>query len=376
MVITSPSGLFSVTLSMALIIMAILIPVGIVITATLRPHYRSQQNALLWTMAISTEKMIPLVPSIEAFSRESGGRMAEKARILAKLLASGVPLPDAVEQIPGILPERILPMIRVGYESGALAKSLRQAVLSRDLLTVIWNSLITKLLYIGMVIIIGTGIFAFVMIKIVPSYEKIFRDFHTSLPGITAALIEVSRFIGQTWIIFVPLYLLFVGLFIYLIFYYLGWASFSLPGFTRLMRRKHSAIILDSLALAAESSQPLGNIVLTMAGTYPQADIRRKLSYVGEDIHRGGDWCESLSRHGLIKRADQAVLKAAQRVGNLPWAMREMADSNRRRLAYRLNALVQAAYPPVIICVGLIVMFIVVALFYPLITLIMKLSGV
>jgi type II secretory pathway component PulF len=114
--------------------------------------------------------------------------------------------------------------------------------------------------------------------------------------------------------------------------------------------------------------------VLTLAGTYPQANIRRKLSYVGVDIHRGGDWCESLRRHGLIKRADMAVLKAAQRVGNLPWAMHEMADSNRRRLAYRLNALVQLAYPPVIICVGLIVMFIVVALFYPLITLIQRLA--
>ena len=55
--------------------------------------------------------------------------------------------------------------------------------------------------------------------------------------------------------------------------------------------------------------------------------------------------------------------------------MREMADSNRRRLAYRLNALVQVAYPPVILCIGLMVMFIVVALFYPLITLIMRLSG-
>jgi type II secretory pathway component PulF len=374
MVITSPSGLFSFTFSIAVIIMAILIPVGIVIIATVRPHYLSQQNALLWSMAISTEKMIPLVPTIEAFARESSGRMAEKARILAKLLASGVPLPDAVEQIPGILPARVLPMIRVGYESGALAKSLRQAVTSRDLLTVIWNSLFVKLLYIGMVIIVGTGIFTFVMIRIVPSYEKIFRDFHTSLPGITTALMGVSSFIMQTWFIFLPLYLLFIWLMGYVIFCYLGWASFNLPGFTRLMRRRHAAVILDSLALAAESNQPLGNIVLTLAGTYPQADIRRKLSYVGVDIHRGGDWCESLQRHGLIKRADLAVLKAAQRVGNLPWAMREMADSNRRRLAYRLNALVQLAYPPVIICVGLIVMFIVVALFYPLITIIQRLA--
>ena len=154
----------------------------------------------------------------------------------------------------------------------------------------------------------------------------------------------------------------------------LGAVLFS-RNFTRIMRRRHSANILDSLAMAAENNQPLGNSIATLATCYPQLDIRHKLNCVGKDISKGADWCQSLFRHGLIKRADQAVLQAAQRVGNLPWAMREMADSNRRRLAYRLNALVQLAYPPVILCLGVMVLFIVVALFTPLITLITRLVG-
>ena len=326
-------------------------------------------------MTIAAEKMIPLAPTIAAFSRESTGRMAEKARKLAKLLESGVPLPDAMERVPGILPARVLPLVRVGYDSGNLAQALRQAVSSRDLLAVIWNSLAAKLVYIAMVTTFGIGILAFILIKIVPSYERIFRDYGGHLPGITRALMEVSHFVLQTWFIFLPLYLLFIVSVIYYLFCYLGWASLYFPEMSRFLRRRHTAIILDSLALAAESNQPLGNSVLTLAGTYPQSSIRRKLSYVGVDIDQGRDWCDSLYRHGLIKWADQVVLLAAQRAGNLPWAMREMADSNRRRLAYRLSALVQVVYPPVIICMGLMVMFIVVALFYPLVTLIMRLSG-
>jgi protein transport protein HofC len=301
--------------------------------------------------------------------------MAERARKLAKLLESGVPLPDAMQLVPGILPARVLPLVRMGYDSGNLARALRQTVSSRDLLTVVWNSLAAKLVYIAMVITFGIGILAFILIKIVPNYEKIFRDYRADLPVITKALMGVSHFTVQTWFIFLPLYLLFIGSVIYFLFCYLGWASLYFPEMSRFLRRRHSAIILDSLALAAEGNQPLGDSVLTLAGTYPQSTIRRKLSYVGVDIHQGRDWSDSLCRHGLIRRADQAVLKAAQRVGNLPWAMREMADSNRRRLAYRLSALVQVAYPPVILCIGLMVMFIVVALFYPLVTLIMRLSG-
>jgi protein transport protein HofC len=372
-IINAPSVLFAITIAIAAITAAIFIPASVVIASTARPHYRSQQNALLWSMAIATEKTIPLIPTIEAFARGRNGRIASKARQLAKLLESGVPLPDAIEHIPGIFPPRVLPMIRVGYESGALAKALRQTASSRDFFTVILNSLISKMLYIGLVIIFGSMVLTFMVIKIIPSYEKIFKDFGGHLPAITRALIGFSNFATQTWFIFLPFYLLFIGLILYLIFSYLNWVSFYLPGMTRLLRRRHSAAILDSLALAVETNQPLGNSMTSLAATYPQLDIRRKLCYVCIEILRGADWRQSLCRHGLIKPADEAVLAAAQRVGNLPWAMREMADSNRRRLAYRLNALVQLAYPPVIVCLGLLVMFVVVALFYPLITLIMKL---
>jgi type II secretory pathway component PulF len=373
LVFTAPSELFALTVSIAAITVAILIPASVVIGVAARPYHRSQQNALLWSMAIATEKSIPLIPTIDAFARRRTGRIASKARQLAQLLESGVPLPDAIEHVPGIFPPRVLPMIRVGYESGALAKALRQIVSSHDIFTFIMNSLISKLLYIALVIVFGSLMLTFMIIKIIPNYVKIFRDFGGHLPAITRALIGMSNFATQTWFIFLPIYLLFIGLIVYLIFSYLGWVSFYLPGMTRLLRRRHSAAILDSLSLAVENNQPLGNSMTSLAATYPQLDIRQKLCYVCVEIQRGADWCESLCRHGLIKQADQAVLSAAKRVGNLPWAMREMADSNRRRLAYRLNALVQLAYPPVILCLGLLVMFVVVALFYPLITLIMRL---
>lgn len=364
--IVAPAALFSIFWWILVIL---------VVNEILRRHLRSQQQALLWSMSIAVEKTIPLVPTIEAFARDRSGVINTKARKVAALLKSGVSLPDALEKVPGILPLRVLPMIRVGYESGTLAKSLRQAVMSRDLLSVIWNSLFTKLLYIFLLIFFGTSILLFMMLKIVPSYEKIFRDFGGHLPAVTIALINTSHFIVNYWYIFLPFYLLILGFILHLMSCYFGWASIYFPGMTRLMRRRHAAAIFDSLALSAESNQPLGKCVATLAEHYPEASVRRKLYRVEHEINQGADWSESLCQSGLIKQCDQAVLQAAQRVGNLPWAMREMADSNRRRLAYRLNALVQLAYPPVILCLGLCVMFIVVAMFSPLITLVMRLVG-
>ena len=92
------------------------------------------------------------------------------------------------------------------------------------------------------------------------------------------------------------------------------------------------------------------------------------------DIEAGHDWAESLCQREVIRRGDLAVLQAAQRVGNLPWAMQELADSARRRFMYKLQAIVQAVFPAVLICLGLTVMFIVVSLFWPLVTLIQRMA--
>ena len=82
-----------------------------------------------------------------------------------------------------------------------------------------------------------------------------------------------------------------------------------------------------------------------------------------------------LPSHGrIIRRTEHAILQAAQRAGNLPWAMQEMADSARRRFFYKLQALVQTAFPFALIGLGLVVMYIVVALFWPLVTLIERVA--
>ncbi len=346
----------------------------IVVADSIRHHHRAQQHALLWSMAICAEKNIPLGSAIEAFACESSGVINLKARKLATLLDSGVPLPEAIENVPGLLPQRALPIIRVGYESGALAKSLRQALSSSDALAPIWNSFFNRLLYIAMVIFFGLGILTFILIRIIPSFKKIFYDFRSDLPAITRLLMEIADIFLSSPLPAL-LILILLGLIIYSLICYFGWAPFYFPGLTRVMRRQHAAAILDSLALTAEYNRPLGASLTALAASYPQWSVRKKLKQVEKEVSQGKDWSESLCQQGLIKAVDKAVLQAAQRVGNLPWALHEMAGSNRRRLIYRLQAWLQLLYPPLIVCLGAGVLFIMVALFSPLIILISRLSS-
>jgi type II secretory pathway component PulF len=111
-----------------------------------------------------------------------------------------------------------------------------------------------------------------------------------------------------------------------------------------------------------------------LAQQYPRPRVARRLERAVAGIDRGSDWCDALRSEGLLTNTDAALLQAAQRVGNLAWALDEMSEGSLRRWAFRWKILVDIAFPLLILVLGLLVMFIVVGLFLPLVSLIQGLS--
>lgn len=330
----------------------------------------SQQTGLLWLLTMSAERQMPFVSALEAYAREQGGRFGRRTRRLAELLQSGTPLVDALEQCPGLLPPQTVATIGIGAEAGHLAAALRQAESAPAQNAPLWATLQGKIAYLVLVPTFGLAILSFLSIKIMPAFQKIFEDFSLALPAMTQILIKLSNAAAEYWFVAAPLQPL-VGLaLLYLILRWLGCIQWDPPGIEHLTRRLDTARILDGLALVAARQQPFDRGLATLARLYPKHNIRRRLDLAAHDVAAGRSWSESLRHYGLIRQAEQAVLDAAQRVGNLPWALAEMADSARRRMAYWTYAILQFLFPLVLVGIGLLVMFIAVAIFLPLIALI------
>jgi type II secretory pathway component PulF len=142
----------------------------------------------------------------------------------------------------------------------------------------------------------------------------------------------------------------------------------------RIWLRCDSALVMRALGVSVRQQQDLNAAVARLSREYPRASIGRRLVEASQRIEQGQLWTEALHRVGLIRDADRAVLESAQRVGNLGWALDEMADSTLRRFSYRLRAALQILFPLVILVFGVLVLWFVAALFLPLVSMIQGLS--
>jgi len=348
----------------------IILGVGLVV---FRRWWVGRQHALLYLMLACAERSLSMAAVLRAFAAERSGLFARSSRRLGEMVAAGVPLPTALDLSPWLLPAEARSRIRVGHDVGALATALRDAIAVRERHDTFWSAAMGKLFYIALVLLVMLQVLAFIMLEIVPEFSQIFGEFGIQLPRLTQWLIGISYGISTYW--YVILFPLALGIGLPLLYGVLRSMELTgpgLPGLQWLERRLTTATVLENLAVAVERDRPMPEAIERLTAAYPSVVIRRKLMRALERVNSGADWVESLAAVKLLGKPEVAVLQAAQRVGNVAWALREMADSNRRRHAYRMQLWLQILFPLSILALGALVGFAVVSLFVPLIPLIMS----
>jgi type II secretory pathway component PulF len=124
---------------------------------------------------------------------------------------------------------------------------------------------------------------------------------------------------------------------------------------------------LRSLGLAVDGGRPLQTALAVLAARHPDRTFRRRIAQVEESVALGVGCWQSLRSVGLLRSGEMALLEAAQRVGNLGWALRGVADSMERRSEQRTRIVVELLRPVGLLTAGTVVAFFVIGMFLPLV---------
>lgn len=343
---------------------------GVLVYVAFR-YWLRRRFALLAVMAAASRRWMPLAPAVEALSFEWRGFFGSRCRQLAAALRSGSPLSQALAWTGPFVPGRAMAIIAVGERtgnvSGALAEAARQPATQPTIMRV-WAAL----WYLGALALFGASILTFMAIKIVPAFIKIFDDFEADLPGMTVVLIQsCDWFVNYGW---PPVVLSAFGIVCLTLMWTFDVIAWLPPPLSNISRRRQTVAVLRSLAIATEADRPMELALSALADHYPTPVLRGRANRALAQMALGQSWHESLADQGLLRRSELALLTSAERVGNLTWALREVADGIERRFALRAQRWLEVLVPIAVLAAGAVVMFIVVALFVPLVSLIEKLT--
>jgi type II secretory pathway component PulF len=338
-------------------------------------RYRAlERRSLLRCLSVAAQKGIPLNEAARSFANERSDELGLRAVRLAEAIEAGMPLPQALVHSGTRLPVDALLAVRVGYETGTLSESLRRVARVDTDLDLLVRSVFEKLMYLCWIWLVMFGVLSFIMLKIVPVFEKMFIEFDLRLPPMTQLLIALSQFVASFGLFATPIVMALLAACCMGALYYIDWLPRGAPVVQRLRRRWDAALVLRVLALSVRCGWPMNKTIWLLSRVYPSAPVRGRLVATGNKIDNGNDWIDSLRRTGLLRRADSAVLHSATRVGNLEWALDEMSDSSVRRLIYRLRLGINFVFPVTLFGFGLVVGFVVISLFIPLVSLIQGMS--
>jgi protein transport protein HofC len=334
----------------------------------------TRQDSLVWILAIAAERGIPLAPAVAAFADQYRGKARRRVTHLVDQLNAGISLPEALEQTPRAVSRDVILMAWIGQLTGLMFRALRLAGSARSASLSLWMSIASRAAYVLGLLLAMQVIVGFIFYFIIPKFEAIFRDFGISLPEATVFAIQAAHFIVKYSPISSLFFLGEILCLVYVPFSFAGWMNYNLPVFDRMLARRHTALVLRALSLVIDSNQPIAAGLATLASHYPTRWVRRRLVKVERAVRQGADWIDVLWRAGIIRATDAEVLASAASVGNLAWALRELAETSERRQAIGIQAVVQTLFPLAVILFGLVIAFMVIAYFVPLIKIIGELS--
>ena len=337
---------------------------------------RSEHRGLIWALASAAGRGIPLPEAARAFADETPSRTGARSLRLAESLERGQPLSTATRSARLRMGTPVRMTVRLAESLGLLGPAMKQQIEESQQIDAALREAIGRFFYLATVVIVMQGVLTFTMLKIVPVFQKMFEEFGLKLPALTNLVINLSNwFVLRGWFLLVPFSAIFLPcFFIAATLYYVGWFPRGWPIWWWLFRRYDGAVVMRGLALAVRRGLPMPEALKLVEESYPLPIVSRRLAHVRQGVERGQAWQQCLVQERLISRGDAAVLGAAERVGNLDWALDEMAASGLRRQAHRVQIALQILFPVLLMSVGLVVFIIVCGLFMPLISLIQGLS--
>jgi type IV pilus assembly protein PilC len=232
------------------------------------------------------------------------------------------------------------------------------------------------------VITIAISIVTMIMIFVVPKFEQIFKDFRVSLPDVTKVLLITSRWFandyGWAYLLVSP-----IGIAIILKLakmseggkYAVDVIKLKIPILGSIVGKGTIARFARTLGTLISAGVPILDAINITKDTCGNEVFSRALLKVHDAIREGESFADPLRATKVCDAIVVNMVDVGEETGDLDKMLLKVADNYDNDVDVLVGSLVSVLEPLMVVILGLIVGFIVIALFMPMITLIGSVSS-
>ena len=363
-------------------------------------------------LSILQDAGLPILRSLKILENQApAGALKNSLIDVCDEIEGGATLSEAMSKSPKAFNRLYVNMIKAGEAGGALEVILQRLAEFQERAEALKRKVKGALVYPITVVTFAVLILVFIMLKIVPEFEKIFAEFEAELPAMTQILIIISYAVATYWYL-LPSIPIGIWLFVKLVRKFppgrYGWDLFILkiPIFGQLVEKNIIARSMRTLGTLVASGVPILEALHITKETSGNAVFERLYQKVHESIREGESIAQPLkdySKPGFhpvalffwfmfiggpigmliyMMKINQRIMDdmvvnmvdVGEETGELDTMLYKVADNYDEEVAVLTESLMSLMEPLLIIVLGCMVGFIVIALFMPLISLITELS--
>src|SRR5436190_18334750 len=326
---------------------------------------------------------LPILRSLQILEQQQKpGLLKAIVGGVADEVEGGGTLSDAMANYPKAFDKLYVNMINAGEAGGVLDIILSRLADFMEKAAKLKKKVIGAMIYPCVVISIAVGIVSMIMIFVIPKFETIFRDFKTDLPGITKILLAVSRWFandyGWAYVLFSPIALMLIIRLIKISEggrYFVDAVKLKIPILGGILSKTAIARFTRTLGTLISAGVPILDALNITKETCGNEVYAKALAKVHDAIREGESMADPLRATKVCDAIVINMIDVGEETGDLDKMLIKIADNYDSDVDVLVGSLISILEPVMVVVLGLIVGFIVIALFAPMITLIQTVSS-
>lgn len=346
----------------------------------------TETELVLFTRQLATmvDAGIPLVSALTGlFEQCDPKRQVALRRTIGDLTArvqQGESFHESLQKHPKVFTRLYVAMVKAGESGGLLSEILDRLAGFLEASARLKKKIKSAMTYPVIVLCIALAITAFLIIRVVPVFGDIYKDFGSSLPGPTQMLVNFSEWLQAYWWVLGLVGAAAAWAFRWFINTERGreiWDRWKLkaPVFGPLIHKISMTRFARTFAQLIRSGVPILEVINIVAETAGNVVLEKALKNVGTDIERGDPLTAALSRHPIFPPMLLRMVGAGEATGKIDAMLVKMADFWDEEIEATLSALTSLIEPMLIVFLGVVVGGIVLCMFLPIFKLSDLVSG-